>query len=235
MRSRRGLFRTQGLSIVATSLFTGAVGGDSPSGSVRVRWRTARSAGEDPQPTRKAGLFLARIATRRRDGSPFGRCPSLTTARRDSRCAGCTRESAARIVTLTWSSPRRTTSARTATPISTGGETPRSATRATATPGGKSPSTTSMSTRIAFPLIGAHAMVDCYSCHKVGTVGPFNRQGLSTECSSCHMDDFKKAKNPNHIAQGFSTQCLECHSLMDNWMTTISPMMMKRSKTGKSF
>jgi hypothetical protein len=85
-----------------------------------------------------------------------------------------------------------------------------------------------------FPLIGAHAMVDCYSCHKVGTVGPFNRQGLSTECSSCHMDDFKKAKNPNHIAQGFSTQCLECHSLMDNWMTTISPMMLKR-KGGKAF
>jgi hypothetical protein len=85
-----------------------------------------------------------------------------------------------------------------------------------------------------FPLIGAHAMVDCYSCHKVGTVGPFNRQGLSTECSSCHMDDFKKARNPNHIAQGFSTQCLECHSLMDNWMTTISPMMLKR-KGGKAF
>jgi hypothetical protein len=86
-----------------------------------------------------------------------------------------------------------------------------------------------------FPLIGAHAMVDCYSCHKVGTVGPLNRQGLSTECSSCHMDDFKTAKNPNHIAQGFSTQCLECHSLMDNWMTTISPSMMKRGKAGKSF
>jgi hypothetical protein len=85
-----------------------------------------------------------------------------------------------------------------------------------------------------FPLIGAHAMVDCYSCHKVGTVGPSNRQGLSTECSSCHMDDFKKAKNPNHIAQGFSTQCLECHSLMDNWMTTIAPMMMNR-KGGKAF
>lgn len=85
-----------------------------------------------------------------------------------------------------------------------------------------------------FPLIGAHAMVDCYSCHKVGTMGPFNRQGLSTECSSCHMDDFKKAKNPNHIAQGLSTQCLECHSLMDNWMTTISPAMLKR-KSGKGF
>jgi nitrate/TMAO reductase-like tetraheme cytochrome c subunit len=78
-------------------------------------------------------------------------------------------------------------------------------------------------------------MVDCYSFYKVGTVGPSNRQGLSTECSSCHMDDFKKVKNPNHIAQGFSTQCQECHSLMDNWMTTISPMMLKRNKGGKAF
>jgi len=86
-----------------------------------------------------------------------------------------------------------------------------------------------------FPLIGAHAMVDCYSCHKVGTVGPFNRQGLSTECSSCHLDDFKRAKSPNHVAQGYSTQCLECHSLMDNWMTTINPGMARRLKSGRSF
>ena len=79
-----------------------------------------------------------------------------------------------------------------------------------------------------FPLIGAHAAVDCYSCHKVGTVGPFNRFGLSTECSSCHLQDFRKAKSPNHVAQRFSTQCLQCHSLMDNWMTAVSPLMVKR-------
>jgi len=81
-----------------------------------------------------------------------------------------------------------------------------------------------------FPLIGAHAAVDCYSCHKVGTVGPFNRIGLSTVCSSCHMEDYRKAKSPNHVAQGFSTQCLQCHSLMDNWMTVVSPAMVKRAQ-----
>lgn len=81
-----------------------------------------------------------------------------------------------------------------------------------------------------FPLIGAHAMVDCYSCHKVGTIGPMNRQALSTECSSCHLDDFRKAKSPNHVAQGFSTQCLECHGLMDSWMTTIKPALQRRMK-----
>jgi ribosomal protein S27E len=81
-----------------------------------------------------------------------------------------------------------------------------------------------------FPLIGAHAAVDCYSCHKVGTVGAFNRQGLSTDCSSCHMDDFKKTKSPNHLAEGYPTECLECHSLMDNWMTTVSPAMVQRAR-----
>jgi len=79
-----------------------------------------------------------------------------------------------------------------------------------------------------FPLIGAHAAVDCYSCHKVGTVGPFNRQGLSTECSSCHMDDFRKAKSPNHRAQGFSTDCLQCHSIMDNWLTATTRALQVR-------
>ena len=74
-----------------------------------------------------------------------------------------------------------------------------------------------------FPLIGAHAAVDCYSCHKVGTVGPFNRQGLSTECVSCHLDDYRKTKSPNHQAQGFSTNCQQCHTLMDNWLTAAFP------------
>jgi hypothetical protein len=83
-----------------------------------------------------------------------------------------------------------------------------------------------------FPLIGAHAGVDCYSCHKVGTVGPFNRQGLSTECVSCHLDDFRKAKSPNHQAQGYSTDCLECHSLMDTWMSATIRMTQRVGKKG---
>lgn len=68
-----------------------------------------------------------------------------------------------------------------------------------------------------FPLIGAHAVVDCYSCHKVGTVGQFNRFGLSTDCYSCHAKAFDTAKVPNHRAGGFSTDCRECHLSMDSW------------------
>lgn len=74
-----------------------------------------------------------------------------------------------------------------------------------------------------FPLIGAHATVDCYSCHTAGTVGPFNRQSLSTECVSCHLKDYQKTRSPNHQAQGFSRECLECHNVMDSWFTSMAP------------
>lgn len=72
-----------------------------------------------------------------------------------------------------------------------------------------------------FPLIGAHAVVDCYSCHKVGTVGQFNRFGLSTECISCHKNDFNRTSAPNHRAQGYSTECRECHLSMDSWLGAV--------------
>ncbi len=74
-----------------------------------------------------------------------------------------------------------------------------------------------------FPLIGAHAAVDCYSCHKAGAVGQFNRQGLSTDCVSCHLKAFQKARAPNHITSGFSTDCRQCHTSMDSWMIAILP------------
>jgi hypothetical protein len=74
-----------------------------------------------------------------------------------------------------------------------------------------------------FPLIGAHAAVDCYSCHKAGAVGEFNRQGLSTDCISCHLKAFQKATAPNHQALGYSTDCLQCHNSMDGWTAALLP------------
>ncbi len=74
-----------------------------------------------------------------------------------------------------------------------------------------------------FPLIGAHAAVDCYSCHRAGAVGEFNRQGLSTECVSCHLRAFQKAAAPNHQALGYSTDCRQCHTSMDSWMIVAPP------------
>ena len=72
-----------------------------------------------------------------------------------------------------------------------------------------------------FPLVGAHAAVDCYSCHTAGAVGRFNRQGLSTVCISCHLRALQKAMSPNHQASGFSGDCRMCHN-MDSWMIAAS-------------
>ena len=74
-----------------------------------------------------------------------------------------------------------------------------------------------------FPLIGAHAAVDCYSCHRAGAVGQFNRQGLSTDCVSCHLRAFQKTTAPDHQALGYSMDCRQCHTSMDRWMIAAFP------------
>jgi len=66
-----------------------------------------------------------------------------------------------------------------------------------------------------FPLLGAHAAVQCEDCHKSAAVGQF--QGLSTACASCHLKDFQSAKNPDHISAKFATTCESCHSF-DSWL-----------------
>lgn len=58
----------------------------------------------------------------------------------------------------------------------------------------------------AFPLTGAHARVACESCHTGGVFG-----GLPTDCSSCHLDDYTAATNPNHTALAFPLACEGCH------------------------
>ena len=66
-----------------------------------------------------------------------------------------------------------------------------------------------------FPLTGAHAAVDCDSCHKGAANSKF--QTMSTDCYSCHASDYKQAKNPDHVASKFATTCDTCHST-DNWL-----------------
>ena len=67
-----------------------------------------------------------------------------------------------------------------------------------------------------FPLTGAHAAVDCDSCHKGAASSHF--QTMSTECYSCHAADFKSATNPSHVSGGFSTTCNLCHGT-DSWLS----------------
>lgn len=64
-----------------------------------------------------------------------------------------------------------------------------------------------------FPLMGAHAALDCASCHTGAAVGQF--QGLPTQCYSCHSKDFQSAQ-PSHVSGGFPTGCEQCHG-MNNW------------------
>ena len=65
-----------------------------------------------------------------------------------------------------------------------------------------------------FPLIGAHAALDCDACHKSAAVGQF--QGLSTACYSCHAQEFQATNGPNHVTAGFSVTCEQCHGF-NNW------------------
>jgi hypothetical protein len=66
-----------------------------------------------------------------------------------------------------------------------------------------------------FPLTGAHAAVDCDSCHKNAANSQF--QTMSTACFSCHQADFKQTTAPNHVTLGYSTTCEQCHGT-DNWL-----------------
>jgi len=58
-----------------------------------------------------------------------------------------------------------------------------------------------------FPLLGAHASLNCAGCHADG-------YDIESECQSCHMDDFTSTSNstsPDHTQYGFSQDCLNCH------------------------
>jgi Zn finger protein HypA/HybF involved in hydrogenase expression len=66
-----------------------------------------------------------------------------------------------------------------------------------------------------FPLFGAHAALQCEVCHKSAAVSQY--RGLSSECGSCHISEFRTAKQIDHQAAGFSTRCNQCHSA-DSWV-----------------
>jgi len=57
-----------------------------------------------------------------------------------------------------------------------------------------------------FALTGAHNVDDCTECH----LNPDYTQ-ISSECSSCHLDDYNATNEPNHSMSGISTNCADCH------------------------
>jgi hypothetical protein len=58
-----------------------------------------------------------------------------------------------------------------------------------------------------FPLTNAHAALTCERCH---TGGVFT--GLSTDCVSCHRQDYDGTTSPRHGPAGFSEDCTQCHT-----------------------
>ena len=65
-----------------------------------------------------------------------------------------------------------------------------------------------------FPLLGAHAAVECEACHRGAATGVFT--GLRTDCYSCHQRQFESNGVVDHRAAGFSVTCETCHN-MDTW------------------
>lgn len=62
-----------------------------------------------------------------------------------------------------------------------------------------------------FPLLGAHNVADCVSCHTSASKLEF--QPLGVECIDCHRQDFLATTSPNHVEAGFSTNCIDCHKI----------------------
>ncbi|HJW31052.1 MAG TPA: hypothetical protein VJ508_17620, partial [Saprospiraceae bacterium] len=58
----------------------------------------------------------------------------------------------------------------------------------------------------SFPLLGAHATVNCQACHANGY------QGTPTDCVACHQKDYDQSTNPPHAASQFPTDCKLCHT-----------------------
>lgn len=63
-----------------------------------------------------------------------------------------------------------------------------------------------------FPLEKGHSNVACASCH----INPVYAQ-ISSECVSCHLDDFNNASSPNHLTSGFPQDCAMCHTTDVGW------------------
>jgi hypothetical protein len=64
--------------------------------------------------------------------------------------------------------------------------------------------------RTRFPLLAAHATLDCEACH--GGQQPRQFVSTPTDCVSCHQPDFQATRNPDHQRLGFPTRCEQCHS-----------------------
>jgi hypothetical protein len=83
-----------------------------------------------------------------------------------------------------------------------------------------------------FPLFGAHARLDCTACHRKSTGGgptgalsdavAADFAGTPADCLACHLSDYQRASNPNHVGGGFSRRCTDCHGAHGQTWTDVS-------------
>ncbi len=69
----------------------------------------------------------------------------------------------------------------------------------------------SVHSRTRFPLVAAHASLDCAACHRGQQ--PFEYANTPSECSTCHAARYDQTRSPNHAQVGFSRRCQECHGV----------------------
>lgn len=68
---------------------------------------------------------------------------------------------------------------------------------------------TDLHLRSRFPLLGKHAVTDCYNCHQ--SVSLLRFDPLRIECYDCHSADYAATTNPNHAEGNIPTTCDDCH------------------------
>ncbi len=71
-----------------------------------------------------------------------------------------------------------------------------------------------------FPLIGAHEVAACESCHRDDVGGAFF--GDESACITCHEADYLSTSVIDHQKADFSTQCEDCHT-QHIWPDAIFP------------
>jgi hypothetical protein len=65
--------------------------------------------------------------------------------------------------------------------------------------------------RTRFPLLAAHASLDCTACHR--NQQPYQYATTPAECGKCHLPTYLATTRPNHVQSGFSQRCEDCHSI----------------------
>jgi len=67
--------------------------------------------------------------------------------------------------------------------------------------------------KTGYRLSGAHRTLDCIQCHMDENFSQKERN-----CYTCHENEYKSSRNPDHIAAGFSIDCWICHLQESSWI-----------------